>query len=46
MDRNSLAMEPATGSVMLAELTLQGTSAIDFKMIGAPEREPPLRFTR
>jgi tetratricopeptide (TPR) repeat protein len=46
VDRNTLAMEPASGGVMLADLTPQGTNALDFKMIGAPERESPLRFTR
>jgi hypothetical protein len=46
VDRNMLAMEPAAGSVMLAELTPQGANAVDFKMIGTPANEPPLRFTR
>jgi tetratricopeptide (TPR) repeat protein len=46
VDRNTLAMEPVAGGVMLAELTPQGGNAIDFKMIGAPADEPPLRFTR
>jgi hypothetical protein len=31
---------------MLAELAPQSAGALDFKMIGTPEREPPLRFTR
>jgi tetratricopeptide (TPR) repeat protein len=46
VDRNTLAMEPVTGGVMLAELTPQSASVVDFKMIGAPENEPPLSFTR
>ena len=46
VDGNTLAMEPATGGVMLAELTPHGASAVDFKMIGAPASETPLRFTR
>jgi tetratricopeptide (TPR) repeat protein len=46
VDQNTLAMEPAAGGVMLAELTPQGANAVDFKMIGTPEREAPLRFTR
>jgi len=46
VDRNTLAMEPAAGGVMLAQLTPRGADAIDFKMIGAPENEPPLRFAR
>jgi tetratricopeptide (TPR) repeat protein len=46
VDRNTLAMEPVAGGVMLAELTPQGANALDFKMIGAPANEAPLRFTR
>lgn len=46
VDRNTLAMEPGSGGVMLAELTPQNANAVDFKMIGAPENEPPLKFTR
>ena len=46
VDRNTLAMEPAAGGVMLAELTPQSANAVDFKMIGAPASEAPLRFTR
>jgi tetratricopeptide (TPR) repeat protein len=46
VDRNTLAMEPASGGVMLADLTPQGANAVDFKMIGVPATEAPLRFTR
>jgi tetratricopeptide (TPR) repeat protein len=46
IDKNTLAMEPASGGVMLADLTPGSQGAVDFKMIGAPEKEPPLRFTR
>ena len=46
VDGNTLAMEPATGGVMLAELTPHSASTVDFKMIGAPAGEAPLRFTR
>ena len=46
VDRNTLAMEPASGGVMLAKLTPQGDNSVDFRMIGAPSNEPPLRFTQ
>jgi tetratricopeptide (TPR) repeat protein len=46
VDRNTLAMEPVVGGVMLAELTPQNANAVDFKMIGAPASKAPLRFTR
>jgi hypothetical protein len=46
LDRNTLAMEPAAGGVMLAQLTPRSADAVDFKMIGAPEHEPPLTFVR
>jgi tetratricopeptide (TPR) repeat protein len=46
VDQNTLAMEPVAGGVMLAQLTPQNANALDFKMVGAPANEPPLRFTR
>lgn len=46
VDRNTLAMEPVAGGVMLAELTPKDANSLDFKMIGAAESEPPLKFTR
>lgn len=46
LDRNTLAMEPESGGVMLAELTPAGADAFAFKTIGAQDSEPPLKFTR
>lgn len=46
VDSNTLAMEPTTGGVMLANLTLRSPDQVDFKMIGAPESEAPLSFSR
>jgi len=46
VDRNTLAMEPAAGGVMLAEVALQPNDALSFKMIGSPEKEPPLMFAK
>jgi tetratricopeptide (TPR) repeat protein len=46
VDQNTLAMQPPAGGVMLAQLTPQGINTVDFKMIGAPDSEAPLRFTR
>jgi tetratricopeptide (TPR) repeat protein len=46
IDRNTIAMEPASGGVMLADLTPQSANAVDFKMIGTPASEPALKFTR
>jgi hypothetical protein len=46
VDQNTLAMQPPAGGVMLAQLTPQGANAVDFKMIGAPDSEAPLKFTR
>jgi tetratricopeptide (TPR) repeat protein len=46
LDRNTLAMEPASGGVLLADLTPHGANTVDFKMIGAPASEPALTFTR
>jgi tetratricopeptide (TPR) repeat protein len=46
VDQNTLAMQPPAGGVMLAQLTPQGNNAVDFKMIGAPDNEAPLKFTR
>jgi tetratricopeptide (TPR) repeat protein len=46
VDQNTLAMEPAAGGVMLATVAPQSNGAISFKMIGSPEKDPPLNFTR
>lgn len=46
VDRNTLAMEPESGGVMLAELTPQGKDAFAFKTVGAKESDPPLKFAR
>jgi tetratricopeptide (TPR) repeat protein len=46
LDRNTLAMEPETGGVMLAELTPDGRDAFAFKTVGAKDSDPPLKFTR
>jgi tetratricopeptide (TPR) repeat protein len=46
VDKDTLAMEPAAGGVMLAQISPAANGKLNFKMIGAPEKEPPLEFTR
>jgi tetratricopeptide (TPR) repeat protein len=46
VDANTLAMEPESGGVMLAQLKSQGKDVLEFKMVGAKESDPPLLFNR
>jgi tetratricopeptide (TPR) repeat protein len=46
VEGNVLAMEPDSGGVMLAELTLKGADTMNFKMIGGKPDDPGLEFRR
>jgi tetratricopeptide (TPR) repeat protein len=46
VEGNVLAMEPDSGGVLLAELTLEGPETLQFKMIGAAKNDPALEFRR
>jgi tetratricopeptide (TPR) repeat protein len=46
VEDNVLAMEPDSGGVMLAELTLKEPDALHFKMIGGAADDPGLDFRR
>jgi len=46
VDGNVLAMEPDEGGVMLAEITDPQGGAFDFRTVGAPKSEQPLRFQK
>jgi hypothetical protein len=46
LEGNVLAMEPDSGGVMLAELTLKEPDTLHFKMIGGPSGDPGLEFRR
>jgi tetratricopeptide (TPR) repeat protein len=46
VEGNVLAMEPDTGGVMAAELTLKKPNNLLFKMIGGPKDDPGLDFRR
>jgi tetratricopeptide (TPR) repeat protein len=46
VEGNVLAMEPDTGGVLLAELTVQGPETLHFKMIGGAKNDPALEFRR
>ncbi|MBX3437672.1 MAG: hypothetical protein KF861_09290 [Planctomycetaceae bacterium] len=46
VEGNVLAMEPDSGGVMLAELTLKGTNDLHFKMVGGVNDDPGLDFRR
>jgi tetratricopeptide (TPR) repeat protein len=46
VEGNVLAMEPNTGGVLLAELTVSEPDALQFKMIGGGANDPPLEFRR
>jgi tetratricopeptide (TPR) repeat protein len=46
VEGNVLAMEPDSGGVMLAELTLKKPDALQFKMVGGAKEDPGLNFRR
>jgi tetratricopeptide (TPR) repeat protein len=46
IEGNVLAMEPDSGGVLLAELTLKEPDTLHFKMIGGPSDDPGLDFRR
>jgi hypothetical protein len=46
VEGNVLAMEPDTGGVMLAEVSIKGPDGLHFKMIGGPKDDPGLDFRR
>jgi hypothetical protein len=46
VEDNVVAMEPDSGGVMLAELTLKDPDALHFKMIGGASDDPGLDFQR
>jgi tetratricopeptide (TPR) repeat protein len=45
LEENVLALEPDSGGVMLAELSDVQAQGFTFRMAGAPEEEPGLKFT-
>jgi hypothetical protein len=46
LEGNVLAMEPDSGGIMLAELTVKEPDTLHFKMIGAASDDPGLEFRR
>jgi tetratricopeptide (TPR) repeat protein len=46
VEGNVLAMEPDSGGVMLAELSVKGPDTLHFKMIGGAGNDPGLEFRR
>jgi tetratricopeptide (TPR) repeat protein len=46
LEGNVLAMEPDSGGVLLAELTLKDPNTLHFKMIGGASNDPGLDFQR
>jgi hypothetical protein len=46
VEDNILAMEPDSGGVMLAEVTLKEPDTLHFKMIGGASKDPGLEFRR
>jgi hypothetical protein len=46
VEGNVLAMEPDSGGVMLAELSVNRPDALHFKMIGGAKDDPGLEFRR
>jgi hypothetical protein len=45
VDQNTLAVQPDSGGTMLAEVDLTG-DRLKFKMIGGPENDPGLEFSK
>lgn len=46
LDGNTLAMEPESGGVMLAEVTAPQGGSMGFKLLGAPQNDPGLKFVK
>jgi hypothetical protein len=46
VEGNILAMEPDTGGVLLAELTVKSPGNLLFKMVGSDKSDPGLEFQR
>ena len=46
LEGNVLAMEPDSGGVLLAELTVKGADELRFQMIGGATDDPGLEFRR
>ena len=46
VEDNVLAMEPESGGIMLAELTVKEADTLRFKMIGGASDDPGLEFRR
>jgi hypothetical protein len=46
LEAETLAMEPDSGGVLLAELTPKGKDAFAFKMVGAGDSDPAIDFAR
>jgi hypothetical protein len=46
LEENVLAMEPDSGGVLLAELSLKAPDTLHFKMIGGAPDDPGLEFRR
>jgi tetratricopeptide (TPR) repeat protein len=46
VEGNVLAMEPDTGGVLLAELTVKEPAGLNFKMVGGAKDDPGLDFRR
>ena len=45
VDGDAIALEPDAGGVMVANIKLQGTNTLLFKMMG-DEKDPDLNFTK
>lgn len=46
IEENVLALERADGGSLIAEITPGGDAAFNFKLIGAPENDPGLNFSK
>lgn len=46
MDGATLAMEPESGGVMLADVTVPQNGQFSFQMLGAPPGDPGLKFAQ
>lgn len=46
VDANTLAMEPESGGVLVAQLASGGKDTLQFTIVGAKSTDPPLSFTR
>jgi uncharacterized protein (TIGR03066 family) len=46
LDGDTLAMEPDSGGVMLAQISAPQAGSFQFSMLGAPPDDPGLKFTK